>query len=59
MRGVWAIGDLVGEPMLAHKASAQGHLVAEAIAGTIHQHPALGEAFHEFALRTLGHAIHI
>ena len=33
MRNVWAIGDLVGEPMLAHKASAQGVLVAEIIAG--------------------------
>ena len=30
---VWAIGDLVGEPMLAHKASAQGGTVAEIIAG--------------------------
>ena len=34
MRNVWAIGDLVGEPMLAHKASAQGEMVAEIIAGT-------------------------
>ena len=33
MRNVWAIGDLVGEPMLAHKASAQGEMVAEVIAG--------------------------
>ncbi|NRA85987.1 MAG: dihydrolipoyl dehydrogenase [Rhizobiales bacterium] len=33
MRNVWAIGDLIGEPMLAHKASAQGELVAEIIAG--------------------------
>jgi dihydrolipoamide dehydrogenase len=33
MRGVWAIGDLVGEPMLAHKAFAQGAMVAEIIAG--------------------------
>lgn len=33
MSGVWAIGDLVGEPMLAHKASAQGECVAEIIAG--------------------------
>jgi len=33
MRGVFAIGDLVGEPMLAHKASAQGEMVAEIIAG--------------------------
>jgi len=30
---VWAIGDLVGEPMLAHKASAQGEMAAEIIAG--------------------------
>ncbi len=33
MSNVWAIGDLVGEPMLAHKASAQGEMVAEIIAG--------------------------
>jgi dihydrolipoamide dehydrogenase len=32
-RGVFAIGDLVGEPMLAHKAMAQGAMVAEIIAG--------------------------
>ncbi len=32
-RNVWAIGDLVGEPMLAHKASAQGEMVAEIVAG--------------------------
>ncbi|HIO00716.1 MAG TPA: dihydrolipoyl dehydrogenase [Alphaproteobacteria bacterium] len=32
-KNVWAIGDLVGEPMLAHKASAQGEVVAEIIAG--------------------------
>ena len=33
MRNVWAIGDLVGEPMLEHKATAQGEMVAELIAG--------------------------
>ncbi|HWU15196.1 MAG TPA: dihydrolipoyl dehydrogenase [Caulobacter sp.] len=33
MRDVYAIGDLVGEPMLAHKASTQGEMVAEIIAG--------------------------
>jgi dihydrolipoamide dehydrogenase len=33
MRDVWAIGDVVGEPMLAHKASAQGRMVAELIGG--------------------------
>ncbi len=31
--GVFAIGDVAGEPMLAHKASAQGEMVAEIIAG--------------------------
>jgi dihydrolipoamide dehydrogenase len=30
---VWAIGDLTGEPMLAHRAMAQGEMVAEVIAG--------------------------
>ena len=33
MRNVWAIGDVTGEPMLAHRAMAQGELVAEVIAG--------------------------
>ena len=33
MRGVWAIGDVTGEPMLAHRAMAQGEMVAEIIAG--------------------------
>ena len=33
MRAVFAIGDLTGEPMLAHRAMAQGALVAEVIAG--------------------------
>jgi len=33
MRGVWAIGDVTGEPMLAHRAMAQGECVAEQIAG--------------------------
>ena len=33
MRNVWAIGDLTGEPMLAHRAMAQGGMVAELIAG--------------------------
>lgn len=33
MRGVYAIGDVTGEPMLAHRAMAQGEMVAEVIAG--------------------------
>ncbi len=33
MKNVWAIGDVTGEPMLAHRAMKQGEVVAEAIAG--------------------------
>ena len=33
MRNVWAIGDVTGEPMLAHRAMAQGGMVAEIISG--------------------------
>lgn len=33
MRGVYAIGDVTGEPMLAHRAMAQGEMVAEIAAG--------------------------
>jgi len=33
MHNVWAIGDLTGEPMLAHRAMAQGEMVAEVISG--------------------------
>ena len=31
--GIYAIGDVAGEPMLAHKASAEGEMVAEIISG--------------------------
>lgn len=31
MRNVWAVGDVTGEPMLAHRAMAQGEMVAEII----------------------------
>ncbi|MFT8972257.1 dihydrolipoyl dehydrogenase [Zymomonas mobilis] len=36
---VWAIGDVAGAPCLAHKASHQGVIAAEAIAGCDHVHP--------------------
>ena len=43
MRNVWAIGDVTGEPMLAHRAMKQGEVVAEAIAGqaTVFDHRAI------------------
>ena len=34
--GIYAIGDIVGQPMLAHKASSEGRLAAEVIAGKNH-----------------------
>ncbi|MDX8479169.1 dihydrolipoyl dehydrogenase [Mesorhizobium sp. VK24D] len=33
MRGIYAIGDVTGEPMLAHRAMAQAEMVAEIVAG--------------------------
>ena len=33
---IYAIGDIVGQPMLAHKATAEGRLVAEVLAGKKH-----------------------
>ncbi len=33
MRNVWAIGDVTGEPMLAHRAMAQGEVAVDVIAG--------------------------
>lgn len=37
MKNVWAIGDITGEPMLAHRAMAQGECVVEQIAGKTRQ----------------------
>ncbi|MAQ44976.1 MAG: dihydrolipoyl dehydrogenase [Confluentimicrobium sp.] len=37
--GVYAIGDIAGAPWLAHKASHEGVMVAELIAGEGHPHP--------------------
>ncbi len=33
MRGIYAIGDVTGDPMLAHRAMAQGEMVADIISG--------------------------
>jgi dihydrolipoamide dehydrogenase len=37
--GIWAIGDIAGAPWLAHKASHEGTMVAELIAGKNDVHP--------------------
>ncbi|MGH3055592.1 MAG: dihydrolipoyl dehydrogenase, partial [Gaiellaceae bacterium] len=39
VEGVWAIGDLVGGPWLAHKGMHEGVIVAERIAGETGAHP--------------------
>ena len=36
VKNIFAIGDLVGQPMLAHKAVHEGHVAAEVIAGKKH-----------------------
>ncbi len=43
-QGVWAIGDIAGAPWLAHKASHEGVMVAEKIAGVNDVHPVKAES---------------
>ncbi|HMN10279.1 MAG TPA: dihydrolipoyl dehydrogenase [Gemmatimonadaceae bacterium] len=38
VKGVYAIGDVIGAPMLAHKGSREGHILADLLAGQ-HAHP--------------------
>ena len=38
VKGLFAIGDVAGPPMLAHKGSREGHVLAEMLAGQ-HTHP--------------------
>ncbi|MGI1663166.1 dihydrolipoyl dehydrogenase [Palleronia sp. KMU-117] len=44
VEGLYAIGDIAGAPWLAHKASHEGVMVAELIAGKNHVHPVRPEA---------------
>jgi dihydrolipoamide dehydrogenase len=57
--GIQAVGSHVSELSNEFSLAISMGAVLEDIAGTIHVHPTLGEAFHESALRALGHAIHI
>ena len=41
---IFAIGDLIGQPMLAHKAVHEGHVAAEVIAGELLNDAALAKA---------------
>jgi dihydrolipoamide dehydrogenase len=57
--GVQAVGTHVSELSGEFAQAIEMGAVLEDIAGTIHVHPTLSEAFHESALRALGHAIHV
>jgi dihydrolipoamide dehydrogenase len=57
--GLQAVGAHVSELSNEFSLALEMGAVLQDIAGTIHVHPTLGEAFHEAALRALGHAIHI
>ena len=57
--GVQAVGAHVSELSAEFALAIEMGAVLEDIAGTIHVHPSLSEAFHEATLRSLGHAIHI
>ena len=57
--GVQAVGQHVSEMSNSFAQMLEMGAVLEDVAGVIHVHPTLGEAFHEASLRALGHAIHI
>lgn len=57
--GIQAVGAHVSELSNEFSHALEMGALLEDIAGTIHVHPTLGEAFHEASLRALGHAIHI
>jgi dihydrolipoamide dehydrogenase len=57
--GVQAVGQHVAELSNSFAQMLEMGAVLEDVAGIIHVHPTLGEAFHEASLRALGHAIHI
>lgn len=57
--GVQAAGRGVSELSTAFGLAIEMGATLEDVAGTIHAHPTLGEAFQESSLRTLGHALHI
>ncbi|WPZ33718.1 dihydrolipoyl dehydrogenase [Thalassobaculum sp. OXR-137] len=57
--GVQAVGAHVSEMAAGFALALEMGARLEDVAGTIHAHPTHGEAFHEAALRTLGHALHI
>ena len=57
--GVQAVGSHVAELHSEFILALEMGALLEDVAGTVHAHPTMSEAFHESVLKTLGHAIHI
>ncbi len=57
--GMQAVGAHASELSAEFSHALEMGSLLEDVAGTIHVHPTLSEAFHEATLRALGHAIHI
>ena len=57
--GVQAVGAHVAELSASFAQALEMGALLEDVAGIIHVHPTLSEAFPEAALKALGHAIHI
>ena len=59
MLGVQAVGAGVSELSAVFALALEMGARLEDIAGTIHAHPTMSEAFHEAALKALGKPLHI
>lgn len=57
--GIQAVGQGVSELSAAFGLAVEMGATLQDVAGTIHAHPTLGEAFPEAAMKALGHALHI
>jgi dihydrolipoamide dehydrogenase len=57
--GIQAVGEGVSELSAAFSLAIEMGARLEDIAGTIHAHPTLSEAFPEAAMKVLGNAIHM
>ena len=57
--GIQAVGSHIAELHSEFVLALEMGALLEDVAGTVHAHPTMSEAFHESVLKTLGHAIHI
>ncbi len=57
--GIQGVGAGIAELSAAFSLAIEMGARLEDVAATIHAHPTQSEGFHEAALKSLGHAIHI